>query len=176
MSNGAAALAEQQAQGGIETILAKFDTHYVWNYGVSKQALRDLYEKAKREQWNGSTQLAWDTSVDPERGILPEDMNPLKEYAPYQKLDDKQKVRLRHGQVALQLSREPYSAAFATAQLLQRSPSRRGGIEPQALKHCVHPRCDRVAALALEALEVTPISLERCRIMRAGQRVGLLGE
>jgi hypothetical protein len=104
MSNGAAALAEQQAQGGIETILAKFDTHYVWNYGVSKQALRDLYEKAKREQWNGSTQLAWDTSVDPERGILPEELNPLHEYGPYRKLDGKQKIRLRHGQVALQLS------------------------------------------------------------------------
>jgi len=104
MSNGAAALAEQQAQGGIETILAKFDTHYVWNYGVSKQALRDLYEKAKREQWNGSTQLAWDTDVDPERGILPEELNPLHEYEPYRKLDEKQKIRLRHGQVALQLS------------------------------------------------------------------------
>ena len=72
----------------LETILASFDTSYVWNYDVAKQGLRDLYEKAKREQWNGTSQLAWDTSVDPERGILPEHMNPLQDFAPYQKLDD----------------------------------------------------------------------------------------
>ena len=69
-----------------------------------KEGLRDLYEKAKRDQWNGTTQLAWDTDVDPERGILPEMINPLIGYAPYDRLTDKEKDRLRHGQVALQLS------------------------------------------------------------------------
>ena len=95
---------DDHADRELETILAAYDTSYVWNYDVAKQGLRDLYEKAKREQWNGTTQLAWDTSVDPERGILPEHLNPLADFGPFQKLDDKQKVRLRHGQVALQLS------------------------------------------------------------------------
>jgi hypothetical protein len=95
---------DDQPDRMLETIVASYDTTYVWNYGVSKQALRDLYEKAKREQWNGTTQLAWDTDVDPTRGILPEHLNPLQDFAPYQKLDEKQKVKLRHGQVALQLS------------------------------------------------------------------------
>ena len=53
-----------------------------------KEGLRDLYEKAKRDQWNGTTQLAWDTDVDPERGILPEHINPLIGYAPYERLTD----------------------------------------------------------------------------------------
>jgi len=105
MSNVAqAARPDDRTDREIETVLASYDTSYVWNYGVSKQALRDLYEKAKREQWNGTTQLAWDTGVDPERGILPEELNPLKDFAPYQKLDAKERTRLRHGQVALQLS------------------------------------------------------------------------
>ncbi len=42
----------------LETILTSFDTSYAWNYGNVKDGLRDLYEKAKRDQWNGTTQLA----------------------------------------------------------------------------------------------------------------------
>ena len=53
----------------LETVLTSFDTSYAWNYGSVKDGLRDLYEKSKREQWNGTTQLAWQTSVDPEAEI-----------------------------------------------------------------------------------------------------------
>ena len=88
----------------LETILTSFDTSYAWNYGTVKEGLRDLYEKAKRDQWNGTTQLAWDTDVDPERGIIPEVVNPLIGYPPYDRLSEREKHRLRHGQVALQLS------------------------------------------------------------------------
>jgi hypothetical protein len=88
----------------LETILTSFDTSYAWNYGSLKEGLRDLYEKAKRDQWNSTTQLAWDTAVDPESEILPAAINPLAGYAPYEKLNDKERVRLRHAQVSLQLS------------------------------------------------------------------------
>src|SRR5262245_2501066 len=88
----------------LETILTSFDTSYAWRYGNVKDGLRDLYEKAKRDQWNATTQLAWDTDVDPERGILPEELNPLNGFAPFERLSEKEKHRLRHGQVALQLS------------------------------------------------------------------------
>ena len=88
----------------LETILTSFDSSYAWNYGSVKEGLRDLYEKAKRDQWNGTTQLAWKTDVDPEHGILPEITNPLKGYAPFDRLTDKEKSRLRHAQIALQLS------------------------------------------------------------------------
>ena len=74
----------------IETILTSFDTSYAWNYGNVKEGLATLYEKAKNEQWDGATQLAWDTDVDPERGILPEGANPLNGYAPFEKLDAKE--------------------------------------------------------------------------------------
>jgi hypothetical protein len=88
----------------LETILASFDTNYVWNYGNVKDGLRDLYEKAKRDQWNGTTQLAWDTNVDPESEIIPQAINPIASFGPYQKLNGKEKARLRHAQIALQLS------------------------------------------------------------------------
>ncbi len=88
----------------LETILTSFDSSYAWNYGSVKEGLRDLYEKAKRDQWNGTTQLAWNTDVDPEQGILPEIANPLLGYAPYEKLNERERAHLRHAQVALQLS------------------------------------------------------------------------
>jgi len=88
----------------LESLLTTFDTTYAWNYGSVKEGLRDLYEKAKRDQWNGTTQLAWDTDVDPERGIIPELINPLAGYPPFERLNDRERRRLRHAQVALQLS------------------------------------------------------------------------
>ena len=94
----------EQLDRELETVLASFDTSYVWNYGSVKEGLRELYEKAKREQWNSTKQLAWETDVDPESEIIPRAINPLEDFAPYQKLDAKEKTRLRHGQIALQLS------------------------------------------------------------------------
>ncbi len=88
----------------LDTILTSFDTSYAWNYGSVKEGLRDLYEKAKREQWNGTTQLAWDTEVDPEGEIIPPAINPLESYPPFRKLNERERARLRHAQIALQLS------------------------------------------------------------------------
>jgi hypothetical protein len=94
----------ESADEKLETVLASFDTSYAWNYGSIKEGLRDLYEKSKREQWNGTTQLAWDTHVEPESEIIPTGINPLSNYAPFQKLDEKERARFRHAQLALQLS------------------------------------------------------------------------
>ncbi|MDH3212449.1 MAG: ferritin-like domain-containing protein [Myxococcales bacterium] len=88
----------------LETILTSFDTNYVWNYGSVKEGLRDLYEKAKRDQWNGTLQLDWKTDVDPESEIIPAAVDPLQSYGPYQKLDARERKRLRHAQISLQLS------------------------------------------------------------------------
>ncbi len=88
----------------LETILTSFDTNYAWNYASVKAGLGDLYEKAKREQWNSTTQLAWDTHVEPESEIVPDVINPLAEYGPFKKLNEKERHRLRHAQMALQLS------------------------------------------------------------------------
>ncbi len=87
----------------LETILTSFDTSYVWRYGSVKEGLRDLYEKAKREQWNAAA-LDWSIQVDPEDPIIPAQFNPLEDYAPYKKLSDKEKREFNHAQISWQLS------------------------------------------------------------------------
>jgi hypothetical protein len=81
----------------IETVLASYDTNYAWNYGNVKEGLHDLYEKAKRNQWNGTDQLAWDTQVDPQAELIPEIYNPLENYGPYKALNDRE-VKDLHGE------------------------------------------------------------------------------
>ena len=88
----------------LETILTSFDTNYAWNYGSVKAGLRDLYEKAKREQWNGTLQLRWETPVDPEGEIIPQAYNPLEDYGPFKKLSDRETARFRHAMISWQLS------------------------------------------------------------------------
>src|SRR5215470_1509922 len=88
----------------LETILTSFDTSYAGNYGSVKAGLRDLYEKAKREQWNGTQQLKWDTPVDPESEIIPQAYNPLEDYPPYKQFNDRQVKHFRHAGIAWQLS------------------------------------------------------------------------
>jgi hypothetical protein len=101
---GLAAVATNGTAPEVDTILTAYDTTYAWNYGSVKEGLRDLYEKAKREQWNGTVQLDWQTAVDPESEIIPQIYNPLQDYAPFQKLDERQRKRFRHATIALQLS------------------------------------------------------------------------
>lgn len=104
MASATAALSAPRIDVELETILTSFDTSYVWNYGTIKEGLRDLYEKAKREQWNGTTQLAWETEVDPESEIIPQSFNPLDDYGPYRQLSDKQRKHMRHAMLSWQLS------------------------------------------------------------------------
>ncbi len=92
------------ADQDLELILTSFDSNYVWNYGTVKEGLRELYEKAKREQWNGTTQLDWSIEVDPESEIVPAQLNPLADYGPAKKLNDKEQRRLSHAMISNQLS------------------------------------------------------------------------
>jgi hypothetical protein len=45
------------------------DTIFTWDYSLARPALRRLYEKAKTGQWNGTTDLPWETEVDIEATI-----------------------------------------------------------------------------------------------------------
>jgi hypothetical protein len=48
------------------------DTIFSWDYSLQRPALRKLYEKAKTGQWNATTDLPWDTEVDPEKCAIEE--------------------------------------------------------------------------------------------------------
>jgi hypothetical protein len=45
------------------------DSLFTWDYSLARPQLRKLYEKAKTGQWNGTTDLPWDTEVDNEKQI-----------------------------------------------------------------------------------------------------------
>jgi len=43
---------------------------FTWDYERTRPALGKLYEKAKKSQWNGETDLPWDTKVDQEAVVM----------------------------------------------------------------------------------------------------------
>lgn len=88
----------------LERLLTSFESCYVWKYGPVKEELRARYSKAKREQWNGAEDLDWSIEVDPEIPLLPPEINPLNDYAPYRKMSDREQKNVQHGMVAWQLS------------------------------------------------------------------------
>ena len=45
------------------------DSIFTWDYSLARPALRKLYEKATTGQWNGTTDLPWDTDVDVEKVV-----------------------------------------------------------------------------------------------------------
>ncbi|CAN5593805.1 ferritin-like domain-containing protein [soil metagenome] len=52
------------------------DAIFTWDYSLARPALRKLYEKAKVGQWNATTDLPWDTSVDFEK-VVSEDQSAI---------------------------------------------------------------------------------------------------
>jgi hypothetical protein len=52
----------------LHTVADNADAIFTWDYEKGERpALNKLYEKAKHAQWNGETDLPWDTEVDLER-------------------------------------------------------------------------------------------------------------
>ncbi|MEZ5322944.1 MAG: ferritin-like domain-containing protein [Microthrixaceae bacterium] len=55
----------------VRTVEDHSDAIFTWDYDKgSRPALEKLYEKAKVSQWNGETDLPWDTEVDIEKVVL----------------------------------------------------------------------------------------------------------
>jgi hypothetical protein len=51
----------------VHTIHQENDVLFTWDYHRSRPALVKLYEKAKKSQWNASSDLEWGTEVDNEK-------------------------------------------------------------------------------------------------------------
>ena len=51
----------------LHTINQESDVLFTWDYERSRPALVKLYEKAKKSQWNATTDLPWETEVDNEK-------------------------------------------------------------------------------------------------------------
>jgi hypothetical protein len=81
------------------------DVIFTWDYDKgAKPSLEKLYEKAKVSQWNGETDLPWDTDVDQEHVVIADMLQNSEEGrgfvdfdvtgTPFEKWDDKQWLQL----------------------------------------------------------------------------------
>ena len=67
-----------------------------FEYDITRTDLRDLYERAKRDQWNASTHIDWAKDVDPERGILEDQQIPIYGTGWWERLTRGEQARLNH--------------------------------------------------------------------------------
>ena len=109
-----------------ERLSTTFDTCYTWSYDTFKVGLRNLYEKAKQNQWDSATALAWDTDVDPEAENLPDANNPLWGSAMWAKFTPAEVRKFRREQLSWSLSQFLHGeqgALLATAQIVDAAPT-----------------------------------------------------
>jgi para-aminobenzoate N-oxygenase AurF len=100
-----------------------------WNYDVEHADLRALYEKAKREQWNATTQLDWEQNVDPEAPILDDNIDPnvalLRHSDLWRRMTPKEQQQLRYETLSWNLSQFLHGeqlAVFVAGQLAAAVP------------------------------------------------------
>ena len=63
----------------VEDIVTQLTTHWQFDYEPKVKALRDLYEVAKREQWNVETDINWNLEIDKDGDILAQQQDPTRE-------------------------------------------------------------------------------------------------
>ena len=111
------------------TVPSAIDTVMTWNYDIENAELRALYEKAKREQWNATTQLDWSVDVDPEGDVLDDDINPnvalLRDSDIWRRMTPQEQRRLRYETLSWNLSQFLHGeqlAIFVAGQLAAAVP------------------------------------------------------
>jgi hypothetical protein len=120
-----AAVRVRPEAGTSEVFSTTFDAAYTWNYDVERIDLRGLYEKAKRDQWNATDQLAWSTSVDPESEIIPDIQVPVYGTHIWDKLTPAEVKKLRREALAWTLSQFMHGeqgALLCTAKIVETVP------------------------------------------------------
>ena len=66
------AITNTDVDEAVHSVRDNADAIFTWDYEKgARPALNKLYEKAKHAQWNGETDLPWDTVVDPDAALEP---------------------------------------------------------------------------------------------------------
>ena len=116
-----AAAADTMSGPSIETLEALLDVTYTWGYQDTRQKLRDLYDKAVRGQWISDEVLPWQTDVDLERPMGPEQLMPLFGSDVYARMTERERRDVNIESFAWTLSQFLHGeqgALLATAQLV----------------------------------------------------------
>jgi hypothetical protein len=120
-----AATALGDVENFTESLSTTFDTCYTWSYDAFKAGLRDLYEKAKQNQWDQATALPWATDVDPEAEVVPDANNPLYGTDLWARFTPQEIRKFRREQISWTLSQFLHGeqgALLAAAQIVDAVP------------------------------------------------------
>jgi len=120
-----AALSTPFPDDSLERLPTEFDLCYTWNYETTRQELRNLYEKAKRDQWNATDQLPWSLDVDPEAENIPDIQIPVYATPILDKMTPGEVKKLRREALSWTLSQFMHGeqgALLATAQIVDATP------------------------------------------------------
>ena len=103
-----------------------YDTTFRWEYDDGRERLLNLYEKGKKQQWNASDRIDWSQDLDPENPSgLPDEMISIYGSDMWNRLNEKERTKLRHHLQAWQLSQFLHGeqgALVCTAKIVQQVP------------------------------------------------------
>jgi len=102
-------------------ITSSTDTVFELDYTVQAEDMRSLYEKAKRDQWNASRDIAWDTPEPSDGRTLADELVDIHGSPIWNKLSEKDRVQLNRNLTAWRLSVLVYGeqgAMLACSQLV----------------------------------------------------------
>jgi len=101
------------------------DVAYNWSYDAERDKLMRLYENAKRDQWNSTSDLDWSTDVDAHAELVPDMGIGIYGTPMWEKLTKREVEQLRHEALTWQLCQFLHGeqgALLATAQLVDAVP------------------------------------------------------
>jgi len=104
-----------------------FDTTFRWEYEDGREALLNLYEKGKNQQWNATSRIDWSQDLDPENPQeLPDEGISIFGSPLWERLTRPERANLRRHLQAWQLSQFLHGeqgALICTAKIVQQVPS-----------------------------------------------------
>jgi hypothetical protein len=108
------------------TLAGETQTAFTWEYEDEREKLLALYAKGKKQQWDAAERIDWSQDLDPENPQEIDDrLIPIFGSPIWEKLTDKERVRLRHHQQAQTLSQFMHGeqgALMAAARIVQTAP------------------------------------------------------
>jgi len=102
-------------------IPSSFDTVFEFDYSVQAEDMRSLYEKAKRDQWNASRDIAWTVSAPADGRVLADELIDIYGSPIWERLGERERVELNRRIAAWRLSVLVYGeqgALLACSQLV----------------------------------------------------------
>ena len=85
-------------------VSARTETFFRHTYDVDHPEMRRLYEQAKRDQWNASRDIDWTRPVDPEQGVVADELVDIHGTHFWDRLSPRERAELNRRVAAWRLS------------------------------------------------------------------------